>query len=132
MGWKHPTIEVNMKKLLVLMMCSSNVLACTMYKGSCESEEFIRMDKQYEIQDMCELSYYQTIVPLTVMARKESWSATEDWALKLNSKKTFKEFMPVIKASIAPKGKVLSMASVADNWWRTCNKRIDDIVKIWG
>lgn len=117
-------------KKLVLLLVAPSVLACDVPGAKCSEADFNRIDAQYEIQDICEISFHTTIVPLTIMARQDGWRATEEWAIRLN--KDVKHVMPYIKASIMKGDKVNKMDKVASNWWAVCNHKIKDLAKVWG
>ena len=92
--------------------------------------EFAKMDRQYLIQDICEESYHEAIVPLAIMARSTDWEYTERRALNTHIK--YKKVMPLMKSAIMKGAKVDTMSNIADKWWNTCNTNIDDLVKVWG
>lgn len=119
-----------MKKIMILMLITPSVLACEVSGVKCSALDFKRIDAQYEIQDICKLSFHDSIVPLTMMARKDGWRSTEEWATRLN--KNIKPVIPYIKASIMNGNKVNKMDKVASNWWSVCNNRINEPAKVWG
>ena len=120
---------VVMKKFILLFIAPS-VLAREVSGVKCSALDFKKVDAQYEIQDICELSFHDSIVPLTIMARQDGWKATEEWATRLN--KNIKPVIPYIKASIMNGNKVNKMDKVASNWWAACNQKIKELAKVWG
>ena len=124
-----------MKKIMMLMLIAPSVLACDvlaceMNGLKCSAVEFKKIDAQYEIQDICEISFHSSIVPLTIMARKDGWRATEEWAIRLN--KNIKPVIPYVRGAIMSGNKVNKMDKVASNWWSVCNSKIDELAKVWG
>jgi hypothetical protein len=123
-----------MKKMMFLMLMTitttPSVLACEMNGIKCSALDFKKIDAQYEIQDICELSFHDSIVPLTMMARKDGWRATEEWATRLN--KNIKPVIPYVKGAIMNGNKVNKMDKVASNWWSVCNNKINELAKVWG
>lgn len=116
---------------MMFMLITPSVLACDGVPNvKCSAIEFKAIDAQYEIQDICELSFHDSIVPLTMMARKDGWQSTEEWAVRLN--KNIKPVLPYVKNSIMNGNKVNKMDKVASNWWSVCNNKINELAKVWG
>lgn len=112
-----------MKKAII----GSIVLACSV---SVFANDFAKMDRQYLIQDICEESYHEAIVPLAIMARSTNWEYTERRALNTHIK--YKKVMSLMRSAIMKGAKVDTMSNIADKWWNTCNTNIDDLAKVWG